>query len=142
MSVAGLGADGPELRVALESRPMRSFPGVVLLTGELFGGDTSTGLLVRSVAVGAEAWVEAGPRLRLGAGVDLGLVAYRRETRSEWPMLLAPGARAGLEVAAVQWRRGAIVLGGGVAGHIGGVPWLSASVAVGFRAAGGRAGRP
>jgi len=133
MSLAGLGAQGPTLRASLSTPPAARLQGAIpLVSTSLFAGETGAGLLVRSITLDAELWFGSGP-MRFGAGLGIGLVGYRRETRSEWPTMLVPGVRAGVELAALRWRSGAIVLGGSGAVYFGEEVWASATIGLGFR---------
>jgi hypothetical protein len=111
----------------------RAFP---LVTADLFVGDTSAGLPIRSLAVGAEVWWDGG-RVRAGGGVGAALAGYRRATSGEWDLLATAGLRAGVELAALRIGRSDVVLGAHGTASLG--SWLTGYLSVGWRV---RAGPP
>lgn len=106
----------------------------VHLVADLFVGETAAGLDLYRVALGGELRKELLRVLRLGIGLDGGLVAYDRVTTGKTEWGLAVGARGGAEVALLRFETGALVAGVHGGARIGGFFYaLSAGVSLGFR---------
>ncbi len=129
-ALMGLAATGVEVtfEAALPlAAPSRALP---LVAADVFVGETSAGLAIRSFALGAEVWWN-GSRVRAGGGLGAALVGYRRATNGEWDLLAAAGLRAGVEVAVLRLGRSDVVLGAHGTASLG--PWVTGSFTLGWR---------
>ena len=129
-SLMGVTATGVEATFEAGQPFATPSPALTLVTADLFVGETTPGLAIRSFAVGAEVWYDGG-RLRAGGGLGLGLVSYRRATSGEWDFNLTVGLRAGVELALLRVGSSDVVLGAHGAASLG--SWYSGYFTLGWR---------
>ncbi len=136
-NLMGIAADGWQLRGtrALAHGASAGLP-PLQVAAELFAAETVPGLRIRGGALGVEVWGEAVRGVRLLFGFGVAGLGYRRATNREWPLLLTPGLRGGIEIAPVRFRRVALVIGAHGSAHLG--PWVSGSLSAGLRIGDGR----
>lgn len=129
----GVDASGVALRLAVAPGaaashvPPAAQPAIEL---GVFLGETGPGLAMRSISLTTSIWTR-GRRLRAGAGLHTGVVAYRRATTGEWPMLLSVGLSGGVELTLLPLGPGALVVGAHGTASL--ESWFSGALAIGFR---------
>lgn len=132
LRLLGVSATGGQGRVAFAGPVGAGWTGVGFqLAGDLFVGETAPGLAMRSASLSVELWTDPARVVRIGAGLGVGIVGYRRVTNSQWELALASGLHAGVEARLVRWRRAALVLGVHAAAHHG--DWISGAASLGLR---------